>query len=117
MIGPRVDMDKLREAVRAQMKAQQPNPISQTAAAMQIGISKPRLSGFLGGQNAGAGAMLAICRWLNRDPYSFYLPPEPDKDRPHQPSGVPRPKGKQTAKGLAAIRSNLEGATRAGERS
>lgn len=110
MIAARLDWEAFRTAVRAHLVTFGKNgkPMPYAKAARQIGIGKVTLTRMFGGHAIEAGAVLAICRWLGRDPFTFLLEAEPDADPRWQPKGVKRPKGAATAKGMADLRQRFE---------
>jgi transcriptional regulator with XRE-family HTH domain len=45
--------------------------LCQAEAARRSGVSKATVTRLLKGQLIGAGPVLRLCRWLDRDPYDY----------------------------------------------
>lgn len=110
MIAARLDWEAFRTAVRADLLRFGKNgkPMPYAEAARLSGIGKVTLTRLFQHHHIEAGAVLAICRWLRRDPFDFLLEAEPDTEPHWQPKGKRRPKGEATAKGMADLRKRLE---------
>ncbi len=61
--------DLLSRAVRERLIADL--ALSQADVARGSGVSKATVTRLLAGQVIGAGPVLKLCRWLDRDPYGF----------------------------------------------
>lgn len=110
MIAARLDWEAFRGAVRAHLMAlgKKGKPLHYAKAARQCGIGKVTLTRLFSNHTIEAGAVLAICRWLCRDPFDFLLEAEQDTEPHWQPKGKRRPRGEATAKGMADLRARLE---------
>lgn len=110
MIAARLDWEAFRCAVRAHLMALGKNgkPLHRAKAARKIGIGKVTLTRLFQHHHIEAGAVLAVCAWLERSPYDFLLEAELETDPHWQPKGKRRPRGRETAKGLADLRARLE---------
>lgn len=109
MIAARLDWEAFRAAVRAELlsRGEGDRPLSYVKAAQEIGLGKVTFTRLFGAQRVEAGAVLAICRWMDRDPFDFLLEVEPDADPHWQPKGIKRPKGQATKAGYSQIAERL----------